>query len=161
MISVSPLPEEEKAGLLAFMRPIWEETYAFLPREQIDLLLMKYFSPEGLCRYGEMGYEYFRVSDGEHWGILVIREREGDVYLDKLYFPPSARGRGLASAAFAFLEKRGKPILLNVNQKNLRAIRCYEKNGFRRVSEERIDLGRGLVNVDFVYRREAVREDLS
>ena len=154
MISVLPLPEEEKSGLFDFMRPIWEETYAFLPKEQVTLLLEKYFSPAGLARYGELGYEYFRISDGEHWGVLVIREREDEVYLDKLYFPPSARGRGLAAAAFEFLAKRGKPILLNVNQKNLRAIRCYEKNGFCRVAEERIDLGHGLVNVDFVYRRD-------
>ena len=154
MITVTPLSKEERAGLLAFMRPIWEETYAFLPGEQIDLLLLKYFSPEGLRRYGEMGYQYFRISDGEESGILVAVEREEDVYLDKLYLPPSARGRGIASAAFDFLAERGKPIVLNVNQKNLRAIRCYEKNGFRRVAEERIDLGQGLVNVDFVYRRE-------
>lgn len=154
MITVMPLSEEEKAGLFGFMRPIWEETYAFLPKEQIALLLLKYFSPEGLRHYKELGYQYFRISDGEEWGILVAVEREADVYLDKLYLPPSARGRGIASAAFAFLAERGKPIVLNVNQKNLRAIRCYEKNGFRRVAEERIDLGQGLVNVDFVYRRE-------
>ena len=136
--------------LYAFMRPIWLETYGgFLPEKQIDTLLDKYFSKDGIAHFRALGYEYKKVDDV---GVLVICEREADVYLDKLYLLPTARGKGYPELVFAELKKRGKPILLNVNQNNARALKCYQKNGFTVVKEEIIDLGNDMKNVDYVLR---------
>ena len=136
--------------LYAFMRPIWLETYGgFLPEKQIDTLLDKYFSKDGIAHFRALGYEYKKVDDV---GVLVFVERALDVYLDKLYLLPTARGKGYPKLVFAELKKRGKPILLNVNQNNARALKCYQKNGFTVVKEEIIDLGNGMQNVDYVLR---------
>ncbi len=136
-----------------FMAPIWYDTYgSILPKEQIDLLLNKYFSACGLAHYRDLGYEYFSLTDDGRKGVVVICERDGDTYLDKLYLTPDSRGKGYASFVFAELLKLGRDITLNVNQGNARAIACYKKNGFVVESEERIPVGDGLINVDFNMR---------
>ena len=140
-------------GLYEFMHPIWHEVYGkILPREQIDFLLDKYFSPQGLNAYRMQGYEFFRIDDV---GVLVIQERETEIYLDKLYLVPAARGKGYPEKVFAELLTRGKDILLNVNQGNERAVKCYQKNGFTVEKTVDIDLGGGMVNQDYIMRKKA------
>ena len=46
----------------------------------------------------------------------------------------------------------GRDITLNVNQGNARALACYKKHGFIIESEERIELGGGMVNIDYNMR---------
>ena len=148
-----PFQETDYLSLRAFMQPLWLETYGgFLPKKQIELLLDKYFSTSGIARYRSEGYEYFKVDDV---GVLVICERATDVYLDKLYLLPSARGKGYASFVFDELLKRGKDITLNVNQNNARAVACYQKNGFTVEKQVENPLGGGMFNHDYVMRKKA------
>ena len=145
--------QQDFDGLYDFMHPIWHETYGdILPSAQIDFLLDKYFSAKGLNAYRMQGYEYFRIDNA---GVLVIQEREREIYLDKLYLLPAARGKGYPQKVFAELLKRGKDILLNVNQGNQRAVKCYQKNGF--IIDEVLDikLGDGMVNQDYIMRKKA------
>ena len=145
--------QQDFDGLYDFMHPIWHEVYGkILPSKQIDFLLDKYFSPTGLNAYRMQGYEYFRI-DGV--GVLVIQERETDVYLDKLYLLPAARGKGYPEKVFAELLTRGKDILLNVNQGNERAVKCYQKNGFTVEKTVDIELDNGMVNQDYIMRKRA------
>ena len=148
-----PFSENDYSSLYDFMHPIWLETYGgFLPEEQILFLLDKYFSPANIPNFRAQGYEYYKVDDV---GVLVIVERETEVYLDKLYLSPASRGKGYAKFVFDELIKRGKDITLNVNQSNARAVACYKKNGF--VVDKTIDipLGGGMVNQDYVMRKKA------
>ncbi|MBO4940167.1 MAG: GNAT family N-acetyltransferase [Clostridia bacterium] len=147
---------EDYKNLYAFMRPLWLDTYgAFLPITQIELLLDKYFSESGISHYREEGYEYYAVLDDANnkVGVLVYQLRAEGLYIDKLYLVPSARGKGYPKEIFALLQARDKALFLNVNQNNRRAVRCYEKNGFTIVKEERIELGGGMVNVDYVMKK--------
>ena len=140
-------------GLYEFMRPIWLETYGeFLPKGQILTLLDKYFSKEGIAHYRALGYEYKKLDDA---GVLVFCEHDDHVYLDKLYLLPKFRGKGYPVYALNELLKRKKDVLLNVNQHNARALKCYLKNGFTIDKEEIIDLGNGMKNVDYVLRLSA------
>jgi ribosomal protein S18 acetylase RimI-like enzyme len=129
------------------MSPIWQETYSFLPKEQVNLLLDKYFSVKNIESFLASGYEYYSVN-GE--GVLVVLEQEVGLYVDKLYLLPSARGKNLPKKVFEFLLKRGKKLYLNVNKNNKRAINCYLKNGFKITKQEDILLGNGLINCDYV-----------
>ncbi len=148
-----PFTTQDFDGLYGFMRPIWHEVYGkILPREQIDFLLDKYFSQQGLNAYRAQGYEYFRIDDV---GVLVVQERDTELYLDKLYLLPTARGKGYPEQVFAELLKRGKDILLNVNQGNERAVKCYQKNGFTLEKTVDIELGGGMVNQDYILRKKA------
>ncbi len=151
-IILTKLTAEEYCALYAVMRPIWLDTYSFLPIEQIELLLNKYFSLEGIKLYLSKGYEYYSIN-GE--GLLVICEKNDCVYIDKLYVYPQSRGKGLASFVFKHLiAKHKKSLMLNVNRNNLVAVNCYLKNGFKVIGEEVIPLGNGLINYDYVMKKE-------
>jgi len=146
--------EKDFLNLYDFMSPIWHETYGnILPKAQIDFLLNKYFSTAALEYYRAQGYQYKKI-DGV--GVLVFVEREKDVYLDKLYLTPSVRGKNYPAFVFAWLQRLGKDITLNVNQSNERAVRCYLKNGFVILSKTDIDLGDGMVNCDYVMQKRAL-----
>lgn len=134
-----------------FMRPLWLETYgAILPKQQIEFLLNQYFSLEALDCFRAKGYQYRKIDDV---GVLVFVERETEVYIDKLYLLPSARGKGYPPQIFNELLTLGKDLVLNVNQGNERAVHCYQKNGFIIDEKIAIQLGHGMVNYDFVMRK--------
>lgn len=144
--------ESDFKSIKDFMTPIWYKTYSFLPKEQVELLIEKYFSDEGLCRYRADGYKYMKLTDGKLVGIAVYCEFSGDTYLDKLYLKEESRGMGYPSFVFSELLRLGRDITLNVNQSNERAVACYKKNGFKIESEETIELGGGMVNRDYRMR---------
>ncbi len=148
---ILPLGEDKLKRVYNFMRPIWHETYAFLPPKQVDLLLEKYFAYENILRFIEKGYEYYDINGV---GVLTVQERKEGLYIDKLYLLPCARGKNYPQKVFEFLSKRKMNMILNVNEKNERAIKCYLKNGFKIIKEEKIELGDGLVNCDYVMEKE-------
>ena len=152
---LTPFKSQDFDCLHEFMRPLWHEVYGpILPPVQIDFLLEKYFSAKGLNDYLAQGYEYFWIEDnGAHIGVLAIQEREREIYLDKLYLLPDARGKGYPEQVFSALLQRKKDILLNVNQANERAVNCYRKHGFFIDEVTDIPLGNGMVNKDFVMRK--------
>ena len=146
-----PFTEEDFVSLYTFMKPLWYETYGgFLPKEQIDFLLDMYFSPSGLAHYRSLGYQYRKIDDV---GVLVYVDRGTEIYMDKLYLLPSARGKGYAAFAFAQLSSFGKDVMLSVNQKNERAMRCYKKNGFVVVEEKEVLLDNGMKNYDYIMKK--------
>ena len=146
-----PFNENDYQTLYDFMKPLWLETYGpILPESQILFLLDKYFARDNLTSFRQRGYVYRKIDDV---GVLVYLPRENDIYLDKLYLQPHARGKEYPKHIFNELIKTyKKPIMLNVNQANERAVRCYEKNGFTIIKKEKIDLGNGMYNVDFVMQ---------
>ncbi len=145
--------ETDFLTLYDYMYPLWHDTYGdIIPKVQIDLLLDKYFSAEGIKHYRSVGYEYFKLDDSGKKGVVVICEKNGSTYLDKLYLSPESRGKGYARFVFSELLKLGRDITLNVNQGNARAIACYKKNGFTVTAEERIPLENGMVNIDYKMR---------
>jgi ribosomal protein S18 acetylase RimI-like enzyme len=147
--------EKDFDNLYNFMRPLWLETYgSILPTQQIEFLLEKYFAPANIPSFRAQGYKYKQIGD---CGVLVFIERETELYIDKLYLLPSARGTGIAAQVFTELLKLGKDLVLNVNQGNKRAVRCYLKNGFEIEQKIDIDLGNGMTNCDYVMRKKANR----
>ena len=150
-MKLTAFTKEDFEHLYEFMYPLWHETYSeILPKEQIDFLLDKYFSKDGIAYYLSQGYEYYKLDD---IGVLVYVQREADVYMDKLYLLPQARGKGYPAFAFEQMAKRGKDIMLSANRQNARALKCYQKNGFVIVEEKEIDFGNGMINYDYVLRK--------
>ena len=96
--------EQDYQSIYDFMLPLWKETYGgILPAKQIEFLVDKYFSAEGLTHYRALGYEYFKLGQD---GVLVVCERETDVYIDKLYLLPSSRGKGIPEKDMPFVFER-------------------------------------------------------
>ena len=152
-MKLTAFTQKDFENLYDFMKPIWLDTYSFLPQEQVFFLLEKYFSPSALAQFQTAGYRYYKI---DNVGVLVFVEKEDCIYIDKLYLLPSARGQRYPEFIFQELSAYNKDILLNVNQNNARAVACYLKNGF--VIDEKIDipLGDGMVNCDYVMRRKAM-----
>lgn len=145
--------EKDFLSLYDFMKPIWVETYTgVISNAQIEFLLNKYFKPENIKKFIEMGYTYKSV---DKIGVLIYQEREKEIFIDKLYLPPSARGKGYPEKVFAELLKTGKDLILNVNQGNKRAVSCYLKNGFIIEVTHDVVLENGMINKDYIMRKKA------
>ncbi len=101
----------------------------------------------------------FIVLDGGVCGFLSYGCSGNDaVKLAKIYIHKDARGKGIAKAAFqrvfAYAKEKGRSsIFLTVNKQNQRAIRAYEKNGFRIAEATVFSIGGGFVMDDYVMRR--------
>ncbi len=150
-MQLTPFQEKDFDDLYDFMRPIWLETYGrILPADQLEYLIEKYFSKDGVKHYRDLGYQYRKIDD---IGVLVYVDRGDYTYMDKLYLAPAARGKGYPKFVFEELVKLGKDVVLNANQKNERAVKCYLKNGFVLEKEELVDLGNGMFNPDYVMRK--------
>lgn len=150
-MKLTPFSEQDFDNLYDFMRPIWLETYGqVLPHDQLEYLLDKYFSKDGVRVYRDLGYEYRKIDDV---GVLVYVDKGEYTYMDKLYLAPCGRGKGYPKLVFEYLLSLGKDVVLNANQRNARAVKCYLKNGFSIEREELVDLGNGMFNPDYVMRK--------
>lgn len=150
-MQLTPFTEQDFLALYNFMQPIWQETYSHvLSPEHLQHLLDKYFSVDGIKFYREQGYQYRKIDDV---GVLVYVDKGDYTYMDKLYLAPHGRGKGYPKQVFDYLISLGKDVVLNANQNNKRAVRCYLKNGFVIEKEELVDLGNGLFNPDYVMRK--------
>jgi ribosomal protein S18 acetylase RimI-like enzyme len=80
--------------------------------------------------------------DGQNAGWIVVVTMPHEVRLVEIMVAAEFRGRGIGSAAIgevlAAAESAGKPVLLNVNVMNSRAIRLYERLGFRRIGGDEV-----------------------
>ena len=74
---IKKLDDFELKGLYSYMKPIWLETYSFLPVQQVELLLHKYFDYDKVLEFIKNGYEYYALNKD---GVLVVQEQEVGLY---------------------------------------------------------------------------------
>jgi ribosomal protein S18 acetylase RimI-like enzyme len=140
---------------------IWRASYsAMLAPEQIDYMLAWMYSPRKLAD---------DVAAGTKWEIALIQEvpvgyfavsasEGGHAVLHKIYLLPEYQGRGLGQTmlervfALAAMHEAAE-ITLRVNRLNARALRAYERAGFRRVDSIVSDIGGGFVMDDYILVR--------
>ena len=156
MIEFIKMNDNDLKKLKEFASPIWLECYdGIVKREQIELLIKKYFEYENIIRYKSEGMVYERLAfNGETAGFIAYLNYPGYVYLDKLYLLKEQRGKHISKAVFEYLIKSfGLPIRLNVNQGNKRAVGAYKANGFKVISSDEIPLEGGYVNIDYIMEK--------
>jgi GNAT superfamily N-acetyltransferase len=100
--------------------------------------------------------------DGGAIGYLSV-ESGADVKLHKLYLRPGQQGRGFAQQALAHVLELARTwgaarVILNVNKRNARALRAYERAGFSIIDAVVNDIGGGYVMDDFVMALPVVAE---
>jgi ribosomal protein S18 acetylase RimI-like enzyme len=109
------------------------------------------------------------LAAGIHWevvrfdeipaGYLAISVHSPQLAeLNKLYLLPELHGRGLGQAmlarALAYTGQRGYTELrLRVNKRNERALRSYQRSGFRIVDSVVAEIGGGFVMDDYILSR--------
>lgn len=153
--------EEQVSALCKIAERVWHETYdALLPAGQVNYMVEKFQSEPAVHRQIEQeNYRYYLIScEGERAGFLGVspeHEREGELFLSKLYLLSSFQGRGLAGQALLFAEQMAKEwgldaIGLTVNKQNRHAKEVYEHCGFQVAESVVSDIGAGYVMDDYI-----------
>jgi ribosomal protein S18 acetylase RimI-like enzyme len=80
--------------------------------------------------------------DGEEAGWLFVARLEEEVRLVEILILPESRGKGAGNALVRQLigSAGNRPVRLSVDARNTRAIRLYERLGFRRTGGDEVHL---------------------
>lgn len=78
---------------------------------------------------------YIIIADGEQAGRLMLNRTDEEIFMIDLALLPEYRGSGIGSTLFKELlaegAEFGKPVVLHVLKDNTKAIRLYERLGFK------------------------------
>lgn len=107
--------------------------------EQVDYVLLK--NPDGFCGFAA----YSALSDSE-------------LRLHKLYVEQRCRGAGGGRALLEHIEavarrRRFRTVTLTVNKRNERALKVYQRFGFRIIESVSVDIGNGFVMDDYILAK--------
>jgi len=149
--------KEQIQTVVNLAREIWIEHYVkIIGIAQVEYMLNKFQSTEAIkIQINEDNYEYYLIeSNGTYVGYFAFQFKDKELFLSKIYVISSERGKGLAKAAFKFIEDIGKEnslnkIYLTVNKENKNSITTYEKIGFKKVGTPITDIGNGYVMDDY------------
>ena len=153
-------PEEIPAVSLLAAR-IWNECYAsIISSEQITYMLGKMFGERLIGEELRAGvvWEYIIFNETIAGFLACSLDRPSSTLrLHKLYLLSEFRGRGLAqetlrSIADQARQQHATSVSLTVNKRNERALRAYERAGFKIVDDVVTDIGQGFVMDDYVMR---------
>jgi len=153
MLSPSDWPMIERIA-----RESWNHGYAdVLPQEQIDFMLQKSYSKNGILEAMEQGQQFFLLAlEDVPVGFVALFPKTPDILrIEKLYLLPEAQGKGFGRELVGFAVARARAgnrsiVELNVNRGN-KACHFYLKQGFRVVREVDIPYF-GFVLDDYVMQ---------
>lgn len=149
--------EVEAVALLA--RTVWQATYpALISQAQIDAMLADRYAAARIRDQLDTPRHAWWVIGTPLAGFAHVELIDDAAKLDKLYVHPARQRLGLGSAlldvAAEWAREQGRAVLrLQVNRGNARALRAYEKYGFRIVESRVFDIGNGFVMDDHVMEK--------
>ncbi len=140
---------------------IWTQHYTpILGEAQVEYMVDKFLTPDALVEQINSGYEYFLFSyDYTFAGFAAIQEKDGELFLSKLYVDEEFRGKGIGKYIFEkFIEickmRNLSKIWLTCNRNNVNSLAFYKHIGFVNVREQVTDIGSGFVMDDYVLEYE-------
>jgi GNAT superfamily N-acetyltransferase len=157
--TITRLTESDIDVLIPLAHRIWHAHYpGIITPEQIDYMLGRGYT------------KHVILNEMNNHGVIWLAIRTGDVMigfaslgpyapatmkLHKLYLHPDYHGKGVGARALAEVVLIAKSnaaatLVLNVNRHNTKAIRAYERSGWRVAEEVVVDIGNGFVMDDFV-----------
>lgn len=140
---------------------IYPTTYGeILSQAQIDFMLDKSYSTEGLNNSMAVGQDFYLLfdSEGKALGFIALQNKEDNILrIEKLYLHPTTQGKGFGTLLIDFAgreaRRREREILeLNVNRSN-KAYYFYLKQGFMVTAEVDIPYY-GFVLDDYVLQKQ-------
>ena len=162
-VSITRLDESDIDTLIPLARRIWHAHYpGIITPEQIDYMLERGYTRQVILdEIANQGVIWLAIRDGAAMiGFVALGPYAPQTMkLHKLYLLPEHHGAGIGARALAEVERIARDnaaatLLLNVNRHNAKAIRAYERAGWR-VSEEVVaDIGNGYVMDDFVMTKQ-------
>ena len=142
-------------------KEIWNEAYKdLLSQDQIDYMIDMMYSNEKINE---------GIANGDVWEILKVDnvpsgylhyklDEDNTVFLSKIYLKESNQTKGIGQLMLNRVvdyakEKGAKAVHLTVNKHNAKAIRFYEKNGFKNMESKTFDIGNGYIMDDFIFQK--------
>ena len=166
-ITFSPLEISDTDQIIDVAKRSWHAHYpGIITVEQIDYMLRLGYNRDVIMKeITEEGITWLSIMGGETMiGLISIGPYgTGIVKLHKLYLLPEYHGKGIGAMALARVERvalndGARKIVLNVNKRNAKAIRAYERSGWRIAAEVVNDIGNNYVMDDFVMIKQLVKE---
>lgn len=145
-------------------KEVWYVTYGPLqPKEKVDYLFNLMYSLPSLIQQMEEKHHHFLLAKDET-GYLGYASYELNCHnqhktkIHKIYVMPHAQGKGVGKELITMIEgiasaTHNTVLSLNVFRHNP-AINFYQKIGFSKTAEEKIDVGQGYVMDDFVMEKQ-------
>lgn len=162
---LTPITSPSKAalrGLADFIEPLWHDTYdALIGRRQVNYMLETFQSPQAIQdQIANKNYTYYYITSPESpepLGYCALAPQPPRLFLSKLYLRSDLRSQGLGQQVLAKIADLARAqhlsaVYLTVNKGNARAIRAYEKAGFKRIDSVVSDIGNGFAMDDYIYQ---------
>jgi diamine N-acetyltransferase len=168
MPRIEPLRSMDFEPLAELAKSIWLAHYiTIITREQIDYMLDGRFTADNLRRYLDANDRWMDVLrlDDRQVGYCSYALTGGpdpansEMKLEQLYLLPELHGRGLGKAMLDHVEQRAiqqccNTLMLQVNKRNEKAIRVYDRAGFKVREEVVVEIGNGFVMDDFIMAKQ-------
>lgn len=153
MIALREAREEDRAELLALWVAAWREVFP-----DIDFQARASWFSDHLDDWRAKG-AFLTVAQDEAGlaGFSLFDAAAG--VMDQLCIAPRAQGTGVPRVLMAALKARSSRIALTVNKDNKRALRYYEREGFR-VTGESVNPRSGLPILAMEWEREGLGDSL-
>lgn len=134
---------------------IWHEYWPILLSDkQIDYMVENFQSENAIKNQiaNEHYTYYYIIKNNEKAGYFGLSDKEGYLFLSKLYISKDFRHKGLGTKAFEKIKEiaNGRKIRLTVNKQNFNSIKAYEKWGFKTIDSVVTDIGNGFVMDDYI-----------
>ncbi|MCQ2079475.1 MAG: GNAT family N-acetyltransferase [archaeon] len=158
-----PCGPENAEEIMEYLHPIWHEVFDDMiagGAEAAEYIFTTWTNPEAIRESMAAGYEWgYAYKDGERLGLYSFHlQDDGRFYINKVYFEPRFRGRGLGNEALLKMTEIAREagctqMYLNVYYANERARRAYERAGFDHCYRCLQNIGGGVTRNDYVYYR--------
>jgi len=162
-ISLFPLHPDDIEELITVARRAWHAHYpGIISVEQIEYMLGKGYTRRLILDEIEQhGITWLTIQDGPVIiGLISLGPYGGKtIKLHKLYLLPEYHGKGIGAMALSKVEQIARSencssIVLNVNKHNTKAIRAYERAGWRITEQVVNDIGDGFFMDDYVMSKQ-------
>lgn len=160
-IRTANLDDLNTIGYLAYQ--VWPTAYKdILTFEQLHYMLQYFYSPASLKEQMVAKQHVFILAENDEEEPLGFASysqiKKGIFKLHKLYILPATQGKNVGRTLMETVEENcrtleGKKLLLNVNRFN-KAKTFYEKLGYTVTGEEKVDIGNGFVQDDYVMEKD-------
>ena len=159
MIEIKPALLSDLPTIHHLAHEIWPSAYLeILGPEQLNYMLNKMYSLPSLeNQFSVLKHSFILATENEipvGFASYSPHENEDSYHLNKIYVLPNQQGKNIGKQMLDYvisaIKKSGATSLqLNVNRHN-KALHFYQKQGFKIVRKEDIDIGSGYFMNDYV-----------
>ena len=159
MIEIRPGELNDLPTVQKLAYDIWPSAYLeILGRKQLDYMLEKIYSLPSLeHQFSVLNHQFILVVENENpigFASFSAHEASSVFHLNKIYVLQGQQGKNIGKQILNYVIEKIKKLdatslQLNVNRHN-KALHFYEKQGFKIIREEDIDIGEGYFMNDYV-----------